>query len=385
MKTVFTTSLDEKQRDQWMQFWRECKHTHLQQHPLFGEIERARGRTLLYAMTKADGQVGAIGVFSLRNFLLGHSLTLEAACLRGPAFDDIDYGRKCLQDVRDYFGARRVGKVRLCPYWLYPEAEAVTDLLAELGFCPEGVCNTKPCQVSPTGIIDISMHSDEFFAGLRSKTRQEIRRASRLGVIMRTPVNLAEAEVFFRFLNEMHRQRSLIPISLSECRATYEYILKNEDLGVLFCAYYKTQFLGGLWLFRGTNICHYSRYVITRPELRKLSNLTIAPALWWRGIQWAKEKQCRWVDVEGYEENVQPYHPKYRLSRIKKTFNPRPVLRVAPHFYICNLSLHRVNQAGALCLRTLRFGRALPYRTSKKWKMLKGNRKNNKAESKQNN
>lgn len=363
-------NLEKSQQIEWDRFWRQSEHTHPRNHLLFGEIERARGQTAVYATGEIDGRLVCAGIFSTRPLLGGNRGSLEAVCQRGPIFDDISYARDFLSQVADKFRELNVGSLRISPYWIYPEAEAVESLLGELGFFVyEG--NGKRC---PTGLVDLRPSEEEIFAGLKSKTRQEIRRTEKLGVTIRAAEDFEEAKHFYKCLKELHQQRSLDAISFEEFKATFDYIFKERELGVLLNAFYNTTFLGGLWIVRGPKVSHHARFVVERERLRELANLTIGAALWWEAIKWAKSKGCSHLNVEGYEVDVAQTHPRCYVYKLKKKFNPDPVQIISEHVLVCSGGIHTIHKGYRFCQRGVNFGMGLPYQLKRRWAAYKGSR-----------
>ncbi|MCK4793402.1 MAG: peptidoglycan bridge formation glycyltransferase FemA/FemB family protein [Desulfobacteraceae bacterium] len=375
MRTDFFYELDSVKQSEWTEFWRTCQHTHLHQHLLYGEVERARGRTPVYVIGDVDGRIVCIGIFSIRPLFFGKRFSFEAECFWGPVFDDIECAKEFLLQVKSYFKALNVGSIKVCPYWFYPQAEVVESLLNELGFTTTPSVGRPGVRFS-TGLIDLNPSKDELLAALKSKTRQEIRRTGRLGVSIRPAENWDEANRFLQHLSTIYRQRSLdyAAVSSKEFKAVFEHILKDGELGVLLIASYDQTFLGGLWIFRGTQTCHYAKYVVVRQTLKKLASLTIAPALWWRGIQWAKDKGCRWIDVEGYRDDLEPYDPRYRYNRFKNRFNPTLAQRIGMHVYVHNRAMHAIRKEYKFCLHKLSVAKALRWQLKSRWRVFKGRR-----------
>ena len=372
LRVDFFFDLNSEQKLEWSEFWQDCGHSHPRQHILFADIEKAQGKMAVYAAGRVDGRIKCIGVFSIKPTFFERKFSLEAVCLRGPAFDNIEYAKEFLAQSMNYFKSLKVGRIRISPYWQYPEAQAVEQGLMQLGFrgldCYSG---TR----SFTGTVDLRQSDEEMFASLKSKTRQEIRRTEKLGVSIRPAVNRDDANLFFQTLSSLHHQRSLDAISSREFDATFENVLKDQQLGILLNAFNNGDFIGGLWVIRGPKTCHYARFVVVRDALKKLKNLTIGPALWWRGIRWAKEIGCSELDVEGYQDDVPRHHPKYSLLKLKSRFNPEPVEILGQYQYVCNRATYAVYKGYRFSQRGLGFVRAMPYRLKTSWVSFKGNKK----------
>jgi len=332
MKLHLCYELDQAQKDQWEQFWYKCRHAHPRQHFLFGQVERAKGRIPVYAMGEINGSIVCLGIFSIKPLLSGKKLSLEAICLRGPSFDDITYGREFLLQIISRFKTLCVGSIRISPYWIFPEADKVLPVLAELGF---SFYSSNSSAHDSTGLVDLQRSNDDIFSSLSKSTRREIRRAERQNITVRPTNNSSETEIFFQRLNQMNRERGIIPVSHNEFKATFQYILGKQQLGVLLNSFAGQTFLGGLWIIRSVLTAHTARYVVAPNPLKELSNLSIGPLLWWSGIKWAKEKGCLWLNVEGYADNADPSDTKYFVYKFKKKFKPQPVYILKQHIHIC--------------------------------------------------
>ncbi len=367
MEVDLKFKLTDSERIRWERFWHNSPHTHPKNHLLFAEVERATGHTPVYATGKNDGEIVCAGVFSLRPMLAGGKYSLEALCQRGPIFDDIDCAEVFLSELVKRFKTLKVGSIRISPYWLYPQAEAVEALLGELGF---STYHNSTARTS-TGIVDLRSELDEIFASLKSRTRQEIRRADKLGVIIRPAVSIADAEEFYKCLSELHHKRSLFAISRKKFEAMCELIFREKELGILLNAYHNSTFLGGLWVVRDSKTSYHSRFVVERKTLSGLSNLTIGPALWWQAIQWAKEKGCTKLNVEGYKSDVGPEHPKYYIYRVKGKFNPKVVQIIPQYQRICCWDVYAVYKIYEFFHRCFNFAKGLPYKIKTRWNAFK--------------
>lgn len=371
MNTSFSYELTDEQKAEWIEFWKNCRHTHPRQHPDFAEVERALGRTPIYIIGREDGQIKCVAIMSINPLVLKKYFSLEAVCLRGPSFDDIACGQRFISDIISYFKSLRVGRIRLSPYWIFPEAEPIEEALASLGFsgmrCFSG-------GRSPTGLVDLTARTDEIFASFSSRTRQDIRRSERLSVTIGPATDTEQAKPFFDSLASLHKERSLDIIPDEECYSMFEHVLKKGENGTLLTATCDHAFLGGLLIIKGTHTCHYDRFVVMTEALKKLNNLTIGPALWWRGMLWAKERGCVTCDVEGWEADLPPYHAKYQLCKLKSLFNPKPVQLLGQFQCVTNPTVYSLYQGYQYSLKTLNFTRGFRYRISNILKEYKGKR-----------
>lgn len=347
----------------WTEFWARCTHTHVQQHLLFAEVERAKGRIPIFVSGEVDGKIICMGVFSIRPLFWGNKYSLEAVCLRGPAFDNIAYGREFILQIIKRFKSLKVGAIRISPYWVFPEAEVVEKLLKELGFTSySGGAKTR----TSTGLVNIQRSDDEMLASFAKNARREIRRAQRQEVCICSIESPKEAENFYQNLDRMLKNRGVIRVSKNEFRATYENILKNQELGNLLAVYKGSTFLGGLWIIGQPHTAHGHRFVVVPEELSKLSNLSISPILWWEGMKWARDKGCRWLNVEGPVDITNKSDPLYQIHKYKRRFNPMAVKIIAQHVYVCNSTIYALNKGCDFFFRGSNFAKSLPYQLKKR-------------------
>ncbi len=359
MNLHFCYELDQGQKAQWEQFWYKCQHSHPRQHFLFGEVERAKGRIPVYAFGEINGSIVCIGVFSIRPLFFGNKFSLEAICLRGPAFDDVTQGREFLLQVISRFKTLSVGSIRISPYWIFPEANEVVSAIAALGFLTYG---SSSGDRTSTGLVDIQRREDEILRSFSRSARYQIYLASRLSVSVRPVTNFDDAVVAFKCLEQMRTERGILPLSYEEFKATFEHVLKDSEYGILLNSFIGDTFLGGLWIIRGIRTANPAGYAVQRSISKELpSSLSIGPSLWWEGIKWAKEKGCSLFDVEGYDEGVDKSSPLYHIHEFKRKFCPKPTQIISQHVYVCNTLTYSVYKGFNLFLRGCNFVKRLPY------------------------
>ena len=136
MKTIITYSLTPEQQESWLNFWQSTKHAHPRQHYAMGQVEIAKGRKPIYAMGLVGSELVAIGIFSVRLLWNDKKFSMEAICYSGPVIENPKHMRPFMEEMIDYFKEIYVGNITITPYWLYPEAAAIKDELAILGFSP---------------------------------------------------------------------------------------------------------------------------------------------------------------------------------------------------------------------------------------------------------
>jgi hypothetical protein len=323
---------------------------------MYAEIERAKNRIPLFAIGKKNGKIVAIGIFSIRPLLFANMCSAEAICLRGPAFDDIGYGREYLLQVIKYFKYLYVGSLRISPSWYFPEAESVESLLKEINFN-----SYDQSTRSATGIIDLQRSKEEIYSSFHQKHRQKINLAKRMGIRICPATSFEEASIAFRCLKTMRSERGIIPMSSEEFNATYQYILKDQELGIILNAYADSTFLGTIWGFFGPQIMNPSGYAVDAEACKKVSSaLTIGPDLFLQMCIIAKDRGCIGFDTEGPAVD-----PKDPIQHFKMRFNPTKVEKISQHIYTCNNVIKSLEKVNTKIGKIERIIESLPYRLKK--------------------
>lgn len=356
MPVEFLEKLNPEQQKKWTAFWNSCKHSHPEQHLLYGEVVRAQGRKPVFVFGEHNGIIDCIGIFSICP-LACHRFSSEAICLRGPAFDEPSLLYEYLPQIISYFKPMYVGSIRISPYWYYDESEDLCRILDDLGFIPHSynsslinkIYNRKRVTHYVTSIIDICSEKEMIMDSFSKKTRRLIRKAQDVNIVIKTAKNLETVKEFYKHFSEMCLARSLNLPPFAEFENTYEYLFNNEDIGVLICAYYNDIFIGGVWVIRGPKYAHCLRLAVAKKQMNELGlNFSIAPILFWNGMLWAKEKGCQFFDLEGSSEIVSTSDHMFRIQSIKRGFNPISKQRLSGYIIISSKIMNFIHETQKL-------------------------------------
>jgi hypothetical protein len=337
----FDRELDPTGRQEWQSFWEQSVHSYPTQHYVYGEVERAKNRVPFYVQGKVDGRLAFIGIFSIQP-LFGMKYSFEAICWRGPVFDDGVFGEWCLQEVYRHFSRLGVGSIRIGPNWTFPEAETVESLvLSRMGFSIYETWHRLGRRT--TGIVPIDRSDEGLLQHFSTSTRREVRRAERQKVSVRAAENQQEADTFCRHLRAMHKERGLSCYSPAEFESLYANVI-SKQLGVIFNAYHGDEYLGGMMLQRSFRTVHSSKYVVLSERTRNLSNLRLAPIVWWHGMRWARDQGCTGLDLEGYSGDTTSVGHLQYIYEYKKGFQPNEIQVLGQYFKRCNKTLFHVDK-----------------------------------------
>jgi lipid II:glycine glycyltransferase (peptidoglycan interpeptide bridge formation enzyme) len=323
---------------EWSELWMGCSKSHAQQHYLHAGVEVAKGRKPLFLYGKNKGRIVAIGIFSIKPIYGTMKYSLEAYCLRGPVFEDIHCGIEFLYKAKLYFNSNKVGQIRISPHWHNQQAKELIEALKNNGFSPY---YKKQDSLSTTGIVNLQdVEISNLIATFSKSARREISRAERQHVEIRPITQVSESLKFIKELNSMLITQRLTPTSESEFVGLFNLLLKKGDLGILLGAYKEKLFLGGLLLYRDCNYAHGYRFVVAKNLLAEISNLRLAPIIWFHAMTWAKGKGCHWLDLEGYDIIKDKTNRLYNIYKYKSEFNPTLSKRVSEHIQVCNYTTY---------------------------------------------
>jgi hypothetical protein len=354
------TSLDAAEVAEWAAFLAAAQHQHPRQDPRFATIERADGNLALHVTGRdAAGVLRAVGLFTLKRHPLLPGAFVWASCLSGPVCDEAGTLVDFLEGVRRLPAFARVGRLRATPFWTDAAGAALQHRLASAGWTVE---DAEPVRM--TGWVDISQPADAVLAGFSKSARRELRRAERQGITLRPLVTRDEAGMFLDSLNRLRRDRGLRPVAAPGFLAAFDAIHVAGDTGVILGAFHDGAFVSGLLLYRSRDVAHGRHFTLEPDRLRALSNLRIAPLVWFAGMTWAQSRGCRVLDVEGWRANVQEGDYGYGIHKYKGEFAPAPVQRIAEHGRVGNVAINGIDGVARLLRqvgkRLLRRGRPVP-------------------------
>jgi hypothetical protein len=344
----------------WTAFLAAAAHQHPRQDPRYAAVERADGHRVLHVTGRdAAGVLRAVGLFTLKRHPLLPGVHVWASCLSGPVCDDPAMLVEFLEGARRLPAFARVGRIRTTPFWTGAAAAALQRRLAAAGWTVE---DAAPVRL--TGWVDIDRPAGAVLEAFSKSARRELRRAERQGITLRPLVTRAEAELFLGSLNRLRRSRGLRPVAAPGFLAAFDTIHAAGDTGVILGAFHDGAFVAGLQLYRSRDVAHGRHFTLEPERLRALSNLRIAPFVWFAGMTWAQARGCRALDVEGWRADVQEGDSGYGIHKYKGEFAPAPVQRIAEQGRAVLVPVDAIDRAGRrlrhLARRLLRGSKPVP-------------------------
>ena len=144
----------------------------------------------------------------------------------------IHYFKEYFLKVKTFFKSLNVGSIRIAPYWFYPESQELDLALKDIGFVPYSsrprIFNRifkyhTPSQFK-TVVVNINREEEDIFASFTKGLRKDIRRAERFIIEVRAAKEISEANLFYKHLRDMCKERNLSFPSYAEFKATFENI-----------------------------------------------------------------------------------------------------------------------------------------------------------------
>jgi peptidoglycan pentaglycine glycine transferase (the first glycine) len=308
--------LNEQDKDFFNQFVAGHPKGHLLQTWEWGEVKARTGwepiRLLLY---KDDEPIAALSMLKRKIPGIGKSILYAP---RGPValLDDYEAMDQLWQAVRQIGRDQGAIMLKIDPDVPVSEDNFVS-YLEKAGFRPaktaEGFEGTQPRFVFR---LDISPPEEELFAAFHSKTRYNIRLATRRGVTVRITNSKEDLKTFYEVL-KVTAERDGFLIRNYDYFATLWDLLVERGLASVFLAEYEGKVIAGtLALVLGDKAWYL--YGASSNEHR---NVMPNYLLQWEMIKWAKEHGCTMYDFRGVSGDLSEDNPLYGLYRFKKGFN----------------------------------------------------------------
>ena len=327
-------------RAAWRHFIENSNHQHPRQDPRFAASEEATGNRVIYAIGRIGGNICAVGMFSLKPSRFVPGRYSAAYALSGPICDDAEALADFIVGVGTQPEFSKVDCIRITPYWLDGEADALASILRDRGFQL-----SDPTPHRDTGLIDITPDEDALRSSFSKSARRKVRLVEKSDIEIREVTRLEDAAVFFDRLNRLVIERhGLTPVSEAEYEAGFRDVYSDPAAGVIFSAYHEGTFLGGLLLYRSGKTAHARRYVADPGAAEAVKNLRVAPSLWLKGMLWAREHGCTHFDVEGFLPVEDKNHPNFNVFEYKRELGPVHVRRIAEHSLVLNPTFNKLNE-----------------------------------------
>lgn len=288
-------------------------------HPLnafgWGRVRRVDGWTPCPLLARREGRtVGAMLLLLKGIPLPGCSV---AYAPRGPVGDpwDRDLMRGLIEAAAERARRRQALFLRMDPHVLQETLARRGDPFEALGLVHLpwrwSYWNT-PADVYR---IDLTRAKTEaaLFNSLDRQARKAVRRAEKLGVVIRQGRAFTDLQTFYGIFRTFSREKGFLARGFAYQKALWEeYVARGN--GALFLAEHEGRPIGGLLCITFAGMCLAMHMGTPHADQHLRSN----DAYVWEGIRWAWAGGCRWFSFRGVGSSAAE-------TRFKQKFGPRAV------------------------------------------------------------
>jgi len=292
-------------RSRWQAALLRLPSPHVLQSWDWGEVKHRHGWTparLLWQ--EGDRPIGAAQV--LRR-ALPHTPWGILYVPKGPILDYAQgpHLRRVLDDLETFARQERALLCKIDPDTNLPQ---VRQALVDRGWR----CSGEQIQFRNTALLDLTPSEGDLLMSMKSKTRYNVRLASRRGVTVRAG-GKEEIPLFYAMYAETGERDGFLIRPLSYYRDAWHTFLE-AGLARMLLAEVEGQAVAGLILFRFGKTAWYMYGASTSEHRDCMPNY----ALQWEAIRWAKEAGCTAYDMWGAPEVLEENDPLWGVWRFKE-------------------------------------------------------------------
>jgi lipid II:glycine glycyltransferase (peptidoglycan interpeptide bridge formation enzyme) len=313
MQYFLKESLTEKEKDRVISFVSKNPYGNLYQHPLWPSIYDANHLTpFLYFWGEESGLIKVSALIHRHRLpVLGWA---KDTISRGPVcanandlYESISYLTKLLKENGST-------SLQLNPYWPYPEAKEIEDMLSTLGF---SALSATSGLHSHTLIVDLQRSENDIIKGFRRFTRERLKKADKMGMTVCPVKNENEIHTFWELYNKLAADKKMRSLSENFFVRLWHAFLKDKTNGIFLITRYEKEIVSGLIVMK-----HNNRAVATysASEHQKYPKAPKSQPNHWHAIKWAKENKCIIYDLGGYLPNVPEGSPLEGVNQFKIGF-----------------------------------------------------------------
>ncbi len=306
----------------WNEAVARSSWSHVLQSFEWGEFKARYGWRPTRLLFEEDGQVRAVAS------VLCRQLPPFPLCVmyvpKGPLLDysDSQLLNCVLASLEKLARARRAIFIKIDPDVRLEEGRVIEALWAR-GWRP----SSEQIQFRNTILIDLRQSEDELLAGMKAKTRYNVRLAARRGVKVRTG-SLGDLVLFYQMYTETSRRDGFIIRPFSYYHDIWGAFI-GAGLARLFLAEYEGEPLAGLIAFRFGQRAWYMYGASTEKHRHRMPN----HLLQWEAMCWAKSEGCTVYDLWGAPDVLSEDDPLWGVYRFKEGFGGQFVRHIGAYDY----------------------------------------------------
>ncbi len=259
---------------------------HLLQLCQWGALKARFGWQAVRLALEQDGELRAGAQVLFRRLPLGRTL---AYVPKGPVmdFDDGTAATQLWAALHQLARSRRAILLKVEPE--LPDAPPLAARFQGWGFRP----SPQTIQPRRTIWVDLTAGEDTILAGMKSKTRYNVRLAARKGVLVRqgTPDDF---DAFYALMQETGGRDGFAVHSREYYQTAYQLFVP-AGLARLFLAFYRDELLGALMAFACGDKAWYFYGASSNRHRNRMPNYRLQ----WEAMRWAKAQGCTTYDLWG--------------------------------------------------------------------------------------
>ncbi len=290
--------------DRWDDFTRNTRYGHLLQSSLWGKLKEGFGWRARRVLLLENGLPLAGAQILFRPLLPYLPKPLVAYIPKGPILppEGGEVSHLLLEAIHNLVKEEGALFLKIEPDWIeFSWAGRMQDnagaryaeLLQRWGFIP-----ARTVQPRSTIVLDITVPEEKILAGMKHKTRYNIKLASRKGVKVREG-NSEDLKVFYRLLEVTSKRDKFGIHSYGYYLKAFELFAPHGDV-ILLLAEYEGEALAGLMAFKWGKRAFY--FYGASSNLHR--NLMPNHLLQWEAILWARRTGCLTYDLWGIPDEV---------------------------------------------------------------------------------
>ena len=314
MQFFLKESLTEGEKSRLNTFISINQHGNLYQNPYWPSIfENNLFTQFLYFWGEQSGNI-RVSALIHRHRVPGVGWAKDTVS-RGPVCANVNDLSDSIIHLVNLLKAKGSISLQLNPYWSYPEAKEVENVLSALDFTPLPLDKGLH---SHTLVIDLQKNEKDIYNGFRRFTRERIKKAEKMGMEVTPVENESEIQEYCQLYNKLANEKRLKLHPESYFVRLWHTFLKDKTNGIFLVTRYEHEIVSGLIVLK-----HNTRAVATfsASEHHKFPKVPKSQPNHWHAIKWAKENKCALYDLGGYLPNAPEGSPLSGVNQFKIGFS----------------------------------------------------------------
>ncbi|MBR3511924.1 MAG: peptidoglycan bridge formation glycyltransferase FemA/FemB family protein [Clostridia bacterium] len=306
--------LEEKDKERYTKFLEGHDRCNFQQSLEWGEVKTSWIKEVVLSENDKGDIVGSSIVWIRKIPLFGNMMYSP----RGPVCDI--HNEEVLKDLTEGFAflAKKYNAfvLRTEPEVLKTD-EGYRKIVSDLGYLIKDDSKDFKDEIQPRFVFKLNIKNkteDEIFNAFHSKTRYNIRLATKKGVVIKEGTR-EDLKAFHKIMVETGERDDFIIRPLSYFEKMYD-CLAPDHMKVLLAYHEDIPIAGILPIMYGNKV-----WYLYGASSNSYRNLMPNYLLQWTMIKEAIERKCDVYDFRGVSGVVDESHPQYGLYRFKKGFN----------------------------------------------------------------